>query len=109
MAEQIDYTETLQLLSNQLHNIETQLTYVNFGQSSNDVASITDVNDSIFNLQTAIQNMQNATTVDYTAQIQSLQKLLAWTDLLLIVLVVVLFLFVGLVLGGQVTQWMKRR
>lgn len=109
MAEQIDYTETLQLLSNQLHNIETQLTYVNFGQASNDVASITDVNDSIFNLQTAIQNMQNATTVDYTAQIQSLQKLLAWTDLLLIVLVVVLFLFVGLVLGGQVTQWMKRR
>lgn len=67
---------------------------------------LVDLDDKLSGLSDVVSGL-DVTGVDYTTAIQQIIKMLAITDLMLIVLVVFMFLGCGLFFGYQVTRWMK--
>lgn len=104
-AEQIDYSEALQSIIDKLDMIYGMLFRINYGSEQEGLIGITELSDHVDKLGSGMK----VELYDYSSQIEAISKLLAWTDILLIVLLVLFMLCMGCFVGYQVTQWMKTR
>lgn len=109
MADPIDYTTQLNAVNSKLDGITAQLNQMISGENDTHIV-FSNLMDMLDTINTTIQNKTIVTgSIDYTASIANLSKLLAWTDILLIVVLVLLLLIGGIILGGQITKWMKMK
>lgn len=67
---------------------------------------VIDYTKSVLSNEPASKAVEN---VDYTDSINQLMQLLAYTDLLLLVLIVFVVIISGMLLGLAITRWMKAR
>lgn len=104
-----EYTTQLNAVVSKLDGISNQLNQMMAGDNDT-LVSLSSLHDMLDTINTTITNKTMVTgTIDYSASIAKLSKLLAWTDILLIVVLVLLVLIGGIILGGQITRWMKMR
>lgn len=79
------------------------------GDAANSVPGLTEqIHTDNQALIDAINGLQ-LNGVDYSESMRQMATLVAYTDMLLIVLIVLVVLIGGLVAGGMVTRWMKSR
>lgn len=107
-SEQIDYTQILNAISTKLDGVNTMLSRLNYGDESEGLQGLTSVYNGVDRLATLISG-QDTTTLDYSVQLNKISQLLAWTDMLLLVFLALMFVGLGLFVGYQVTRWMKAR
>lgn len=107
-SEQIDYTQILNAISQKLDGVNTMLSRLNYGDESEGLQGLTSVYNGVDRLAVLLSG-QDTSSLDYSVQLNKISQLLAWTDMLLLVFLALMFVGLGLFAGYQVTRWMKAR
>lgn len=106
MASELEYLEAI---ANSVADSHSDMSTLN-GYVSATNQKLDALTDKVNSILAAMPDAGSGNgTIDYTGGIQSLCKLLSYTDLLLMVLLTFVVLLSGMVLGLAVTRWLKAR
>lgn len=65
--------------------------------------------DQLGDILSAMASSGSVAVPDYSVSMEAICKMLAYTDMLLLILLVMIALFLGVFLGNQVTKWLRAR
>lgn len=101
----MDYTEQLNTIISKLGTIADDLSAFKDSYAAFDDSAVIARLDSLLDLMPVGAD----SSYDYTVSIQKLCELVAYLDLMMVVLTVVLVIGFGLVAGISVTKWLRNR
>lgn len=112
-----EYSEVLDSIDGNLSLIAGDIHTLVAGDSSNEISGLLANQSDQLSAMNAILNeivhenqiASAGGTIDYSSSIDSIVKSLAYNDLLLLVVAMIGVLILGVVIGGQVTKWMRSR
>lgn len=101
----MDYTEQLNTIISKLGTIADDLSALNSSYAAYNDSTVIARLDSLLDLMPVGAD----SSYDYTASIQKLCELVAYLDLMTMILTVVLVIGFGLVAGISITKWFRNR
>lgn len=106
-----EYTQILDNIYSTLQSIDANLDAISSGTQYVDSIFVSHnaIKDAIDSLALDLQTAGSANVAtDYTTSLDTLCKFMAYTDLLLIILIIFVVLGVGMMAGYTVTRWLKQ-